>query len=127
MLSSVCSCSLLLRQALLFHAGLLHCPTGAKSDMLTARIDNSRAQQSVSRAVSQALDGCAAQDWGQVLTFPFWLTFGDADHCILQEDVVARVSLPSLLQGVKNTLAQERKCCLAIAHPFDELEFVHMA
>jgi len=37
------------------------------------------------------------------------------------------VSLPSLLQGVKNTLAQERKCCLAIAHPFDELEFVHMA
>jgi hypothetical protein len=36
---------------------------------LTTRIYNSRAQQSASLAVFQAVNGCAAQHWGQLLTF----------------------------------------------------------
>src|SRR6266702_2218248 len=42
---------------------------GAKSGRLPARISNHRARSLASRAVSQVANGCAAQDWGQVLTF----------------------------------------------------------
>jgi len=36
---------------------------------LIIQIDNSCTQPSAPRAVSQAVNGCAAHDWGQVLTF----------------------------------------------------------
>jgi len=42
---------------------------GAKSGMLTARIYNHFALPLASRAVSQVVNGYAAQDWGQVLMF----------------------------------------------------------
>src|SRR6266852_4550842 len=42
---------------------------GAKSGMLTIRIYNSRDQQTPPEAVSLLVNGCAAHDWGQVLTF----------------------------------------------------------
>ena len=37
------------------------------------------------------------------------------------------VSVPSLLQGVEHALAEEGKARPAVAHPFDELELVHLA
>ena len=42
---------------------------GAKSGTLTIRIYNSRDQQTPPEAVSLLVNGCAAHDWGQVLTF----------------------------------------------------------
>ena len=51
---------------------------GAKSGMLTIRIYNSRDQQTPPEAVSLLVNGCAAHNWRQVLTFGIWLTFGDA-------------------------------------------------
>ena len=41
---------------------------GAKSGTLTIRIYNSRDQQTPPEAVSLLVNGCAAHDWGQVLT-----------------------------------------------------------
>jgi hypothetical protein len=40
-----------------------------KARQLPTRIYNDRAHHSASGVVSQALNGCAAQDWGQLLTF----------------------------------------------------------
>jgi len=35
--------------------------------------------------------------------------------------------LPGLLQGVENTLAEERKARSTVAHPLDEFQFVHFS
>ncbi|GHO88526.1 hypothetical protein KSZ_65320 [Dictyobacter formicarum] len=35
--------------------------------------------------------------------------------------------LPDLLQGVENTLAEERKARSPVAHPLDELQLIHFS
>ncbi len=78
---------------------------------LTTRIYKNGAQQSASGAVCQAVNGCAAQDWGQVLMCEgkSCSHFGSGTLLVMPLvccDMTVVHKMPFVLQGVENALAQ---------------------